>query len=237
MNPPDALTDVEEFERALAESVEITSSAMPDSPMVSVALRAERGLRTVACTHERAGRLDALQWAEGQGPALEAVATGEPVAAEDLPAEPRWAGFARRSPGIRSLHAEPLRSGGEVLGVLTVYSSKEGGLPEQSRVVARVAAAHIGVLLRTSLQAARTREVAEQLREALATRASIDQALGIVMAQHRCTAGRAFEILRRVSQERNVKLHHVAAMVVEKVSGEPPSETHFEDPPHRADRA
>jgi AmiR/NasT family two-component response regulator len=94
-----------------------------------------------------------------------------------------------------------------------------------------VTAGFVGVLFRTALDAARQREIAAQLKEALTTRAVIDQALGILMAQRRCTSYEAFELLRQVSQHRNVKLHQVAAAVVEQVTGEPPQHSRFEDPP------
>ncbi len=61
-----------------------------------------------------------------------------------------------------------------------------------------------------------------QLRSSLATRAVIDQALGIVMARERCTQARAFEIMRSASQNGNVKLRDLAAAIVTSVSGEPP---------------
>ncbi|WP_188194421.1 GAF and ANTAR domain-containing protein [Nonomuraea sp. SYSU D8015] len=230
MNRPSAPTDIEEFERALGECVAIASRAMPDSPMVSIALCAEHGLRTVACSHERAGLLDELQSAIGQGPCIDALGTGQPVTATDLGADSRWRRFAAES-GLLSLHSEPLKSDGRLLGVLTLYSGRGGAFSEETRVAVRVTADHIGLLFRTALDAAHMRQVAAQLKEALTTRAIIDQALGIVMAQRRCTSHQAVEVLRQVSQDRNVKLHQVAATIVEKVTGEPPKEARFEDPP------
>ncbi|WP_460458283.1 ANTAR domain-containing protein [Angustibacter peucedani] len=58
---------------------------------------------------------------------------------------------------------------------------------------------------------------AEQLREALLSRAVIDQAKGILMAQHRCDADSAFAILVRRSQDENVKLRTVATSLVRSV--------------------
>jgi GAF domain-containing protein len=225
--------DIEEFERALGECVAIAVRAMPDAPMVSIALRAGHGLRTVAASHARAERLDELQSATGQGPCLDAIATGEPVTATDLGADSRWRPFAAES-GVRSLHSEPLTSEGGLLGVLTLYSGRCGGFSQETRVAARVTAGHIGLLFRAALDAARLREVAAQLKEALTTRTVIDQALGIVMAQRRCTSQQAFEVLRHVSQDSNVKLRQVAASIVEKVTGEPPQRPRFEDPPPQA---
>lgn len=65
------------------------------------------------------------------------------------------------------------------------------------------------------------------MREALASRAAIDQALGVIMAQERCTSAQAFDVLRSASQNRNVKLRDVAREVVSSVSGEPPEPGSF----------
>ncbi|HEX4811802.1 MAG TPA: GAF and ANTAR domain-containing protein [Nonomuraea sp.] len=221
---------IEEFERALGECVAIAARAMPDSPMVSIALCGEDGLRTVACSHARAGVLDELQSATGQGPCIDAIDTEQPVTVTDLDADPRWRRFAAES-GLRSLHSEPLKAEGRLLGVLTIYSGRHGAFSEGTRAAVDVTAGFIQVLYRAALDAARQREIAAQLKEALTTRAIIDQALGILMAQRRCTSYEAFEMLRQVSQDRNVKLHQVAAAVVEQVSGEPPQSSRFEDPP------
>ena len=56
----------------------------------------------------------------------------------------------------------------------------------------------------------------------MASRRVIDQAIGVIMAQNRCTGDEAFEVLRRASQHRNVKLRQIAADVVTSVSGQPP---------------
>lgn len=62
------------------------------------------------------------------------------------------------------------------------------------------------------------------LQAALASRAVIDQAVGIIMGQNRCTVDEAFEVLRAISQNRNVKLRDIAADMVTAVSGQPPTD-------------
>lgn len=57
------------------------------------------------------------------------------------------------------------------------------------------------------------------LRRALTSRATIDQAKGIVMAERRCTAERAFDVLRALSQNANVRLADVALALVYKAQG------------------
>jgi AmiR/NasT family two-component response regulator len=61
-----------------------------------------------------------------------------------------------------------------------------------------------------------------QLRASLASRAMIDQAIGVIMAQQRCTATDAFVIVRTASQNRNVKLRQVAEQIVIGITGRPP---------------
>ena len=54
----------------------------------------------------------------------------------------------------------------------------------------------------------------EQLGRALATRATIDQALGMVMVLAPCSSERAWDLLVEVSQHSNIKLRDVAAALV-----------------------
>ena len=60
------------------------------------------------------------------------------------------------------------------------------------------------------------------LQTALAGRAVIDQALGIIMGQRRCSADEAFGVLREVSQTSNLKLREVAVRLITVTSGGPP---------------
>jgi hypothetical protein len=46
----------------------------------------------------------------------------------------------------------------------------------------------------------------------------IEQAKGILMAQLSCGPEEAFDLLRQVSQRTNIKLHLLAALIVEQVT-------------------
>jgi AmiR/NasT family two-component response regulator len=46
----------------------------------------------------------------------------------------------------------------------------------------------------------------------------IEQAKGILMAQHKCTPEQAFDLLRRASQRANIKVAVLATRLVEQVS-------------------
>ena len=49
----------------------------------------------------------------------------------------------------------------------------------------------------------------------------IEQAKGILMAQHRCGPDEAFDLLRRASQRANVKVSILAARIVEQIAVPP----------------
>ena len=63
-----------------------------------------------------------------------------------------------------------------------------------------------------------------RLQARLETMPVIEQAKGILMAQHRCGAEEAFDLLRRASQSANVKVSVLAERMVEQISSpEPPA--------------
>lgn len=57
------------------------------------------------------------------------------------------------------------------------------------------------------------------LRRALTSRATIDQAKGIIMAERRCDPDQAFAVLTKLSQDTNVRVADVAAALVYKAGG------------------
>ncbi|WP_258868547.1 ANTAR domain-containing protein [Arthrobacter sp. RT-1] len=60
-------------------------------------------------------------------------------------------------------------------------------------------------------------------------RTAIDIAVGVIMAQNRCSQDAAITILRKASSSRNMKLHNVAAAVIESVSPHTPLRTFFDE--------
>jgi AmiR/NasT family two-component response regulator len=62
----------------------------------------------------------------------------------------------------------------------------------------------------------------DNLKTALVSRAVIEQAKGILIAQSRVTPEEAFQLLVRASQRENVKLKEIAARMVEKAANLPP---------------
>jgi AmiR/NasT family two-component response regulator len=55
-----------------------------------------------------------------------------------------------------------------------------------------------------------------QMQQAVASRHTIGEAMGILMGSHDVTEEQAFDVLRRYSQENNIKLREVAGQVCDK---------------------
>jgi GAF domain-containing protein len=183
----------------------------------------------VACSDETAARMEAIQQETRDGPCVTAIRTGQVASVEDTALGGQWAEFGARAAaeGVGSSLSVPLAVDNSRVGALNLYAPGAGAFGETRLRWARgVAAAVSGVLELAAGRAEQARQV-EDLRAALIARAVIDQALGIIMAQQRCTSDEAFDILRRASQSRNVKLRDVAAGLVTGISGRPPRRSSF----------
>lgn len=98
----------------------------------------------------------------------------------------------------------------------------EGALRDAAAVLAGIAARDAELRYLTELNA--------DLRAAMAARGPIDQAIGVIMAESRCTSERAFAVLRAASQRSNEKVSLVARKIVEHVGGTPATEAAFVPP-------
>ncbi|MCX5008598.1 ANTAR domain-containing protein [Streptomyces sp. NBC_00638] len=54
-----------------------------------------------------------------------------------------------------------------------------------------------------------------QLHEAMRSHAVVDQAIGVVLAVGQLTPERGWDVLREVSQRTNIKLRHVAELIID----------------------
>ena len=185
----------------------------------------------IAWSDELAARVELIQQAIPDGPCLSAMRTGQVAGVEDTAQPGQWDEFGARAAaaGVGSSLSVPLTVGDRPVGALNLYAPDADAFGDTRLRWARgVAGAVSGVLALAASRAEQERQV-EDLRAALDARAVIDQAIGIVMGQQRCTSDKAFDILRRASQRRNVKLRDVAAGIVMGISGQPPRRSSFRD--------
>lgn len=206
----------------LARIAEQAAETVPGADDVSVTLLQRDRARTVAFSGDGrlAAALDERQYEDGFGPCMDAAATGQVIEIVDTASDPTYPSFSRqaRRHGVTRALAVGMPTAHDTSGALNIYASGPAGRFDQAaRDAATALAGFAGIaLLNTSLYAGAVDEVA-QMREAMASRAGIEQAKGILMHQHRCSAEEAFDILRIMSARSNRKLRDVAREVVDGV--------------------
>jgi len=172
--------------------------------------------QTVAYTTVQTLQIDAVQYALDDGPCLDAARNRRENRVGDLVADARWPRFAAqcREDGMRSLLALPLRSGKECVGAMNLYGWAPYGFDAFDASLVRVAASRCAdaVVAVSALDGAQ--RLAAQLEQALASRAIIEQAKGVIMALRGVPEHEAFELLRTMSQRRNIKVRELAEQVV-----------------------
>lgn len=172
--------------------------------------------RTAAYTTAGTLEIDALQYAVGDGPCLDAFRNRRENHVDLSVAGDRWPMFvaAAEDAEVRSLLAVPLVSGGQCFGALNLYGYRHHTFGPADRTMARLAASRAADAVGSVVQLVGAHELAAQLETAMASRAVIEQAKGIIMGREGVDEHAAFELLRRQSQATNVKVRTVAARVV-----------------------
>jgi GAF domain-containing protein len=201
----------------LQEITRIAVRAVPVAEGASVTATDQGRPATVVASDEWAKSLDEMQYVEHEGPCLDCWRSGTVYRVRDLAADTRWPSYGPRAAaaGARSSVSLPLSSEGKVVGALNFYSRTPDSFTPEAVAVAELIAAHAGLAIQVATAFFGQRELGRQLREAMESRAVIEQAKGVLMAQHKVTADAAFDLLRVRSQRRNVKLRLVAQEVVD----------------------
>ena len=196
----------------------LAKSSVPGAAEVSVTL-VERGTATtIAHTGQLAADLDERQYERGYGPCLSCVEGGEVVLIGEMEGETRWADWTAEATarGAASSLSVPVPLQREVTAAINLYATRAHAFDADSVELASTLASYAGVALANMhLYETQTR-VAEQLQEAMRSRAVIDQAKGIIMGARRCTAPEAFRVLSDMSQRSNRKLRDVAQALVDQ---------------------
>jgi GAF domain-containing protein len=177
--------------------------------------------RTVASSSDLASRVDEIQYGHAQGPCLEALAETVVIVVNDLEQDHRWEGYRQHAlaQGVRSSLSVPIRSRDEpARGALNLYFSQVTAFDDSHVHEGTHFADQASGALELATRLAKHTTTTAQLQEAMTSRSVIDHAIGIVMAQNRCTPEEAFDVLRRASQNRNVKLRVIATDIVRTVS-------------------
>jgi ANTAR domain-containing protein len=210
---------------ALAHVAWAAAEIVPDADVVSVTLRSRDGhMHTPVETDPLGTELDALQDHYQEGPCLDAARAPGPAYrhSSDLANDPEWPRFgpAAAKLGFRSALSTALLPEGrpaQMTGALNIFSRTPGTLSSDAdRDRALLLATHAALAV-SATEAVRLAELREtQLRQAIDSRDIIGQAKGILMHRRGISADEAYDLLRRTSQDLNIKLAELARTVADR---------------------
>lgn len=187
----------------------------------SITLLGERGPTTVASTSELALELDAAQYRDDAGPCLTAAREQRMVSIPGEAHHRAWGGFLQVAErlGVHAAMSVPIASDDRTaVAALNVYGRSADAFDDEDRRRLLAFAHQASALVANADAYWSALDQATHMNRAMATRARIEQAKGILMALHSCTAEQAFDMLRRTSQRDNRKLHDIADEVVDGVT-------------------
>ncbi|MFG1610619.1 GAF and ANTAR domain-containing protein [Actinoplanes sp. NPDC049265] len=208
------------LDQVLARVARLAARTVPGADEVSITLITEKGPHTAAHTGDLALRLDERQYEAGDGPCLRAAAGQTVVEVPDTAADRRWGPWApgTADSGFGSALSVGLPIMDDISGALNLYGRRREAFDADATTLAGTFAGYAAVALANAHQFYSAVALARHLQAAMDSRAVIEQAKGIVMAQRRCAADEAFAFLTKVSQDNNRKLRDVAAALVAGVS-------------------
>jgi len=216
----------DDFTRVYDEVCAAASRVIPGCDHVSLMLHRMGETVTAAASDDVARQVDALERALGEGPCVEAIVEDSAYLDSDLTRNPTWPRLAERvlaETPVRGAAGFCLAIGPDESGALNMFSDTPGGLTEDSMHAGMLLASFVSVALYAAMQS----RSAATLRDGLVSNREIGKAVGLLMAFHKISDEQAFELLRKASQDMNLKVTEVAREVVQHHNerGEPPSVT------------
>jgi hypothetical protein len=204
----------------LDSAAALAVAALRSCKFAAVVAPADGRLMAIAASDAEALGFERLQAELGEGPSVDAAASGLVVSVADLTRETRWSKFVPRplAAGVRSVLS--IATAPERAAVLSLYADEPRAFGDDVLTHVAPFVAHIRLVLGTFQVQEHDATLIEQLRAGLESRTVIGQAQGILMERERITPEAAFAILRTASQHTNIKLRNIAARVVE--TGEDP---------------
>ena len=199
----------------LRQIAELALEVIPGSAAAGVVAAAEASWSFAASAGVVAD-LHNSQLQTGEGPVAEALRYGEARRIDNAAVEDRWPAVCSAMVGeqLQSCLVLPLRTDRKPGGALAVYGKEPDAFVGSSHDVALLFAAQGGVAVRNAALYRGCRRMVENLQVALTSRAVIEQAKGILVAEHGYTPDAAFKRLSMLSQNSNRKVREIAADVV-----------------------
>lgn len=196
------------FELVARRAVEVVPGC--DRAGITLLRRGGRAT-TVASTDAVAARLDDLQYELAEGPCVDAARDRLDCISDDLTTEDRWPTWSSEAVvrGVRSVLSVPLQTEQEPLGALNLYAGHAQVFDAAALDIAAIYAIHAASALEQA-------KLVSGLQSAMQSRHVIGIAQGVLAVRYGIAYDTAFEVLRRLSNELNVKLRDLAQQVADQ---------------------
>ena len=203
--PPRSIEDI--LAEVTSAAVDLIDGA--DTAGILV-IKDDGGFDSLATTSEVPHQLDILQMTFGEGPCVQAALADTMVRTNDFRTESRWPQYSPAvvEAGVLSGLSFKLYTADRSAGALNLFGFEPVSWDTEDETIGGVLAAHAASAILANQQE-------RQLKTALRTRDRIGQAKGIIMERFGVDDLQAFDMLRRLSQEQNVKLIELAQRVIE----------------------
>jgi GAF domain-containing protein len=205
------------LEDTLQRVADLATRQIPGCELAGCTLVRDGTATTAVFTDSLSPEIDRSQYESDRGPCLDAYRQGVVMRIDDTHEESPWPEFTRAAAehGIRSTISFPLVGEQGPIGALNLYSRKAANFAENDEISSAVVA-HASALLSSAQRYWSAQQLSENLQTAMVSRATIEQAKGIIMGARHCDADTAFAELQRASQHQNRKLRDIAADIVRR---------------------
>jgi ANTAR domain/GAF domain len=224
LNPSSVFTSLADIAREASTPKEMypaicvaATLTVPGCDHASLMICRDGVYSTAAVSDSVARQIDKLELALGSGPCLTAIEECTAQIQTDLTADGRWPSLANRvlaETPVRGALSVRLPVDRERAGALNLFSDNANAFDERSVECALV----LGAFATVATNAVAQGEDVSSLRRGLASSREIGKAVGMLMVLNDVSDDDAFGMLRRTSQETNVKLADVAADIVRQRS-------------------
>ena len=180
----------------------------------SLLVRRDGRYVTVGASDSVARRIDDMERLAGEGPCVDAIEEEAPQIEPDLTTPNQWPKLAARivaDTPVRGAMGFRILVDKRKTGALNLFSDTAGVFNTESAGQAIVLASFASVAINAVAQG----EDVSTLRRGLLSNREIGKAVGMLMMLHGVDEQHAFDILRRYSQDMNIKLADVARSVIE----------------------
>ena len=200
----DTLRGVTESARSLIAAVDCADILIVQGP---------KKYQSHAATSELPVRLDSIQERIGEGPCIDAARSEKFVRCNDFRTDARWPVFGPEATkaGVLSSMSFRLYTNDDTIGALNLFALTADAFDDDDEELGTVLATHAAVALYAANKT-------EQFKSGLASRDTIGQAKGMLMERYGIDAVQAFDLIARLSQNENIPVAALAAVLVTRGS-------------------